>query len=130
MDIEALRKKIDSLNLPKSLKDELFEKLSKDKEITDEMVEEIIYEVVKAYENALVEPYEAVGIVAAQSIGEPGTQMSLPYEEKIIIKEGDYIRAVEIGKLVEDMIEKFGFEKIGESEVCDLPVDIYALSLD
>ncbi|ACX73386.1 RNA polymerase Rpb1 domain 5 [Methanocaldococcus vulcanius M7] len=130
MDIEALRKKIDSLNLPKSLKDELFEKLSKDREITDEMVEEIIYEVVKAYENALVEPYEAVGIVAAQSIGEPGTQMSLPYEEKIIIKEGDYIRAIEIGKLVDDMIEKFGVEKIGESEVCDLPIEIYALSLD
>ena len=29
------------------------------------------------YKRALVEPGEAVGIVAAQSIGEPGTQMTL-----------------------------------------------------
>ena len=94
------------------------------------MIEEIIQEVVDAYKKALVEPYEAVGIVAAQSIGEPGTQMSLPYEEKIIIKEGEFMKPVEIGKLVDEMIERFGFEKIGESEVCDLPIDIYALSLD
>ncbi|MEM3955555.1 MAG: DNA-directed RNA polymerase subunit A' [Candidatus Bathyarchaeia archaeon] len=32
---------------------------------------------VKRYKKALVEPGEAVGIVAAQSIGEPGTQMTL-----------------------------------------------------
>ena len=128
--MEVLKQKIGSLDLPQSLKDELFEKLSKQEDLTDEMINEIINEVVNAYKKALVEPYEAVGIVAAQSIGEPGTQMSLPYEEKIIIKEGDYIKAVEIGKLVDEMIERFGFEKIGESEVCDLPVDIYALSLD
>ncbi len=128
--MEVLKQKIESLDLPQSLKDELFEKLSKQEDLTDEMINEIINEVVNAYKKALVEPYEAVGIVAAQSIGEPGTQMSLPYEEKIIIKEGDYIKAVEIGKLVDEMIERFGFEKIGESEVCDLPVDIYALSLD
>ncbi len=130
MDMEVLKQKIESLDLPQSLKDELFEKLSKQEDLTDEMINEIINEVVNAYKKALVEPYEAVGIVAAQSIGEPGTQMSLPYEEKIIIKEGDYIKAVEIGKLVDEMIERFGFEKIGESEVCDLPIDIYALSLD
>ncbi|MEM1550791.1 MAG: DNA-directed RNA polymerase subunit A', partial [Candidatus Bathyarchaeia archaeon] len=32
---------------------------------------------VKRYKKALVEPGEAVGVVAAQSIGEPGTQMTL-----------------------------------------------------
>ncbi|XRO76441.1 DNA-directed RNA polymerase subunit A'' [Methanocaldococcus sp. 10A] len=130
MDMEALKQKIEGLNLPQSLKDELFEKLSKEKDLTEEIVDEIIDEVVKAYKKALVEPYEAVGIVAAQSIGEPGTQMSLPYEEKIIIKEGEFIKSIEIGKLVDEMIEKYGFEKVGESEVCDLPIDIYALSLD
>lgn len=130
MDMEALKQKIEGLDIPQSLKDELFEKLSKEKDLTEEMVDEIIDEVVNAYRKALVEPYEAVGIVAAQSIGEPGTQMSLPYEEKIIIKEGEFIKPVEIGKLVDEMIERFGFEKIGNSEVCDLPIDIYALSLD
>ncbi|WP_423793019.1 DNA-directed RNA polymerase subunit A'' [Methanocaldococcus indicus] len=125
-----LKERIEQLPIPKKLREELYEKLSKEKDLTDEMIEEIINEVVNRYYNALIEPYEAVGIVAAQSIGEPGTQMSLPYEEKIIIKEGDYIKAVEIGKLVDEMIEKYGFEKIGNSEVCDLPIDIYALSLD
>jgi DNA-directed RNA polymerase subunit A" len=33
--------------------------------------------VVKNYQSSLVEPGEAVGIIAAQSIGEPGTQMTL-----------------------------------------------------
>jgi len=96
MDMEALKQKIEGLDIPQSLKDELFEKLSKEKDLTEEMVDEIIDEVVNAYRKALVEPYEAVGIVAAQSIGEPGTQMSLPYEEKIIIKEGEFIKPVEI----------------------------------
>ncbi|CAB3289402.1 DNA-directed RNA polymerase subunit A'' [Methanocaldococcus lauensis] len=129
MDMEVLKQKIENLDLPRSVKDELFEKLSKE-DLDDQIIDEIIEEVVKAYKKALIEPYEAVGIVAAQSIGEPGTQMSLPYEEKIIIKDGEFIKAVEIGKLVDEMIEKFGFEKVGNSEVCDLPIEIYALSLD
>jgi DNA-directed RNA polymerase subunit A" len=50
-----------------------------DKEdITDEnIIDEIISETVKAYERTLVEANEAVGVVAAQSIGEPGTQMTM-----------------------------------------------------
>ncbi|AIJ05744.1 DNA-directed RNA polymerase, subunit B' [Methanocaldococcus bathoardescens] len=77
MDMEALKQKVEGLDLPQSLKDELIEKLSKEKDLTEEMINEIIEEVVNAYRKALVEPYEAVGIVAAQSIGEPGTQMTM-----------------------------------------------------
>jgi DNA-directed RNA polymerase subunit A' len=40
-------------------------------------VEEAIKLTVEHYKRALMEPGEAVGIVAAQSIGEPGTQMTL-----------------------------------------------------
>jgi len=40
-------------------------------------VDEAVSTAVKNYKQALVEPGEAVGIVAAQSIGEPGTQMTL-----------------------------------------------------
>jgi DNA-directed RNA polymerase subunit A" len=36
-----------------------------------------VKEVEKAYDSSLVQPGEAVGAVAAQSIGEPGTQMTL-----------------------------------------------------
>ncbi len=37
----------------------------------------ILDNVIESYERSLVEPGEAVGTVAAQSIGEPGTQMTL-----------------------------------------------------
>ncbi len=124
-----LKEKIENLPLPKKIKEELYEKLSKEN-LKEEIIDEIIHEVLYMYQKAQIEPFEAVGIIAAQSIGEPGTQMSLPYEEKIIIKEGDYIKVVEIGKLVDEMIEKYGFEKVNESDVCDLPIEIYALSID
>ena len=40
-------------------------------------MEEIIERVMESYEYACVEPCEAVGVVSAQSIGEPGTQMTM-----------------------------------------------------
>ena len=46
-------------------------------EMTEEGVNEAVDLVVKNYDYSLVEPGEAVGVVAAQSIGEPGTQMTL-----------------------------------------------------
>jgi DNA-directed RNA polymerase subunit A" len=40
-------------------------------------MEEIIERIMESYEYACVEPCEAVGVVSAQSIGEPGTQMTM-----------------------------------------------------
>src|SRR5256886_12984464 len=40
-------------------------------------VDEAVQEAIENYKRALVEPGEAAGIVSAQSIGEPGTQMTL-----------------------------------------------------
>lgn len=40
-------------------------------------IRKAIRKVVESYRGSLIEPGEAVGIVAAQSIGEPGTQMTL-----------------------------------------------------
>ncbi|MHA1506559.1 MAG: DNA-directed RNA polymerase subunit A'' [Candidatus Asgardarchaeia archaeon] len=62
--------------LPPSVLDELEEKVSKI-DIPDELKKEIVDETIKEYKKSLVEPGEPVGIVAAQSIGEPGTQMTL-----------------------------------------------------
>ncbi|MDD1742765.1 MAG: DNA-directed RNA polymerase subunit A'' [Methanotrichaceae archaeon] len=45
--------------------------------VTEEQLKDIIEQVVADYEHARVEPCEAVGVVAAQSIGEPGTQMTM-----------------------------------------------------
>jgi len=46
-------------------------------ELTKDSVEKAIELTAEHYKRALMEPGEAVGIVAAQSIGEPGTQMTL-----------------------------------------------------
>lgn len=66
--------------VPDSIIDELQASLlrvSKERAITREQLDEIIKGVKQAYIDAMVEPGEAVGTVAAQSIGEPGTQMTL-----------------------------------------------------
>ncbi len=58
----------------------LIEELKKEltrAELTQEGVDQAVALTLENYKRALVEPGEAVGIVAAQSMGEPGTQMTL-----------------------------------------------------
>jgi len=78
-----------------------------------------------------IDPGEAVGIIAAQSIGEPGTQMSLAYEEKVLIREKEQIKAHKIGEFIDACFERFGFACEGGHEICGLPNDaeIYSPSL-
>ena len=47
------------------------------RELTDDELRELIFKLKEAYERAHVEAGEAVGTVAAQSVGEPGTQMTM-----------------------------------------------------
>ncbi|AGO82278.1 RNA polymerase rbp1 [Pandoravirus dulcis] len=57
------------------------------------------------YLRSLVSPGEMVGAIAGQSIGEPGTQMSVVYEERLLLARPDGGVAVsEIGALVEEAI--------------------------
>jgi DNA-directed RNA polymerase subunit A' len=62
--------------LPASLVDELRTRLEGAK-LTKAGLDELINSVLRNFDYSLVEPGEAVGILAAQSIGEPGTQMTL-----------------------------------------------------
>ncbi|MDY6985510.1 MAG: DNA-directed RNA polymerase subunit A'' [Candidatus Thermoplasmatota archaeon] len=48
-----------------------------DKDVNDRIIEKVVKETLKEYERARVDVGEAVGIIAAQSIGEPGTQMTM-----------------------------------------------------
>ena len=63
-------------NFPESLIDEIAA-ASQRRELTDKELAELIDRIMKAYERAKVEDGEAVGTVAAQSVGEPGTQMTM-----------------------------------------------------
>jgi DNA-directed RNA polymerase subunit A" len=74
-DIEL---KVNKSELSDRIKDELKKKLKAVRtKLTRERLDDIVKRVVAKYEMAKVEPREAVGIVAAQSIGEPGTQMTM-----------------------------------------------------
>jgi len=67
-------------SLPEKTKQELYERLIKFNEkykLKKAEIEAIIQEIVQEYEKSIVEPGEAIGTVAAQSIGEPSTQMTL-----------------------------------------------------
>jgi DNA-directed RNA polymerase subunit A'' len=71
-------KKIDDVraDLTPSLADQLQTSLLKAK-LTRKGVDQAIKEAAKNYRKSMIEPGEAAGIVSAQSIGEPGTQMTL-----------------------------------------------------
>ena len=68
--------KLEGLDLPPSIK-EAIENGLKGVTVSSEQLAEIISQVASDYEHSKVEPCEAVGVVAAQSIGEPGTQMTM-----------------------------------------------------
>jgi DNA-directed RNA polymerase subunit A' len=63
-------------DLTPSLVDQLKQSLLRAK-LTQKGVNAAIKEAVKNYRRSMIEPGEAAGIVSAQSIGEPGTQMTL-----------------------------------------------------
>ncbi|MBA1341199.1 MAG: DNA-directed RNA polymerase subunit A'' [ANME-2 cluster archaeon] len=65
-----------NLQLPKNILDTLHKELEETK-VTKKQLEEIIKRVVEGYEYACIEACEAAGVVSAQSIGEPGTQMTM-----------------------------------------------------
>lgn len=63
--------------LPPKLYDELVGRLDKEKDLTEKEKIAVVEETVREYLARMVQPGEPVGTVAAQSIGEPGTQMTL-----------------------------------------------------
>ncbi|SMD31602.1 DNA-directed RNA polymerase subunit A'' [Picrophilus oshimae] len=68
----------DGLNLGFKLPVSVAEKLVKyKKSLSTEKYEKLLNRVISELQKKEIDPYEAVGIIAAQSIGEPGTQMTM-----------------------------------------------------
>ncbi|MCY0874064.1 MAG: DNA-directed RNA polymerase subunit A'' [Acidianus infernus] len=79
-DKKYLEEKLSSLSgkIPDSVIQKLRDAIvSYPANITKEEIDKIINLTLKDYDASLINPGEAAGIVAAQSIGEPGTQMTL-----------------------------------------------------
>ncbi|WP_227355591.1 DNA-directed RNA polymerase subunit A'' [Haladaptatus salinisoli] len=73
-DMEAV---VEDTDLPRRLKDEVYETIESRDGVTVEQVDEIARAVETRYLNTRVDPLDPVGTVSAQSIGEPGTQMTM-----------------------------------------------------
>jgi DNA-directed RNA polymerase subunit A" len=72
-DIEAI---VEETSLPRRLRNEVYSTLE-DRDVTQEEAEQIVQATVSQYEESRVDPLDPVGTVSAQSIGEPGTQMTM-----------------------------------------------------
>ena len=91
------------------------------KGISDAKLKKIMEATYEEYNNAKVHPGESVGMIAAESIGEPGTQMSLDYEEKVIVKSQNKIKPVKIGEFIDKIMDKkVNYVKYDNTEVSDL----------
>lgn len=64
----------------------------------------IIQNIYKKFYKSIVQPGEGVGAIAAQSISEPTTQLSVDYDTSVIVKEHGKMKCVKIGKYIDDMM--------------------------
>jgi len=73
-DIEAV---VEDTDLPRRLKNRVYDSIENREGVTTEQADEIATAVESQYLDTRVDPLEPVGTVSAQSIGEPGTQMTM-----------------------------------------------------
>ncbi|WP_276299994.1 DNA-directed RNA polymerase subunit A'' [Halorussus lipolyticus] len=73
-DIEAV---VEDTDLPRRLKDEVYSTVEARDGVTAEQADQIARAVETRYLDTRVDPLDPVGTVSAQSIGEPGTQMTM-----------------------------------------------------
>ncbi len=72
-DVEAV---VEDTDLPRRLKNEVYDAVT-ERDLTTEEADEIARAVESRYLDTRVDPLDPVGTVSAQSIGEPGTQMTM-----------------------------------------------------
>ncbi len=109
-----------------------FKKEVEARKLTKEQTKKVLEHIKQEYDKAKIHPGEAIGVITAESFGEPGTQMSIQHDEKIIIKIRDKIKVVGIGKLIDGFMETWGSLKINkDSEVLPLrDIEMYVPSLN
>ena len=73
---EEIKKFLKEKYLPPSIVDNIVEKIAKEKNLRKKLGD-IVTKSLDEYHKNLIDPSEACGIVGAQSIGEPGTQMTM-----------------------------------------------------
>jgi DNA-directed RNA polymerase II subunit RPB1 len=91
----------------------------KEHELTKAKFDMICDRIIVSFNKAIVEPGEMIGIIAAQSIGEPVTQMTLnsvDWADKIVVFEDGKMNITAIGKYIDDKIETgVGVQRLGDN---------------
>jgi len=83
----------------------------------------------KNFSKYLYDSEESVGVVAAQSLSEPATQMSIDGNEKIILKKDGVTAVIGIGEFVDRAVSEMGYTENGW-DVCNLSShEIYVPSI-
>jgi len=100
----SVQDKLDETDLPDRIREEV-EEAVEGRDVTEEQMERIIAEVEKRHGETRVDPLEPVGTVSAQSIGEPGTQMSLDASEEVVVRRAGETEVAEIGAVVDGLLK-------------------------
>ncbi len=125
-DVEAV---VEDTELPRRLKDRVYEIIADRGDVSVEQADEIAQAVESRYLDTRVDPLDPVGTVSAQSIGEPGTQMSIPADEEILIRRDGETAVSEIGPLVDSLMDGRETRSFGGHEVALAPDDLSVPSL-
>ena len=130
MEVDAdVRALVEDTDLPRRLKDDVYETVEERDGLTLEEVDEIARAVESRYVDTRVDPLDPVGTVSAQSIGEPGTQMSVPADERVVVRRDGETDVTEIGSLVDGLAAVRETREVDGHEVATAPDDVEVLSL-
>jgi len=126
---EDVRALVEDTELPRRLKEEVYDTLESRGDLTLEQVDEIAQATESQYVESRVDPLDPVGTVSAQSIGEPGTQMSVPYDERVVVRRDGETDIAEVGSLVDGLTEVRETREADGHEVATAPDEMEVLSL-
>jgi DNA-directed RNA polymerase subunit A" len=124
-----VRDVVEDTDLPRRLKERVVEAVT-EQGASVEQARDIAQAVESQYLDTRVDPLDPVGTVSAQSIGEPGTQMSVPYDERVLVRRNGETDVVEIGSLVDSIVESRESRSADGHEVALAPEGLEVPSLD
>jgi DNA-directed RNA polymerase subunit A" len=109
---EEMELVVKDTDLPRRLRERVYETVQRKADeygsVSVQQVDEIARAVESRYLDTRVDPLDPVGTVSAQSIGEPGTQMSLPGDETVLVRRDGETAVRPIGSVVDDALAAAG----------------------
>lgn len=96
--------------------------------ICEALLFKMLDKIKETFYNSIMQPGSAAGILTAQSLGEPCTQLSIVYDTKVIVKKNNRTHSIKIGRFIDNIMEKHKKNRItthitesGESHILNIP---------